>query len=81
MTKIEENLEPSVSTMFLPSFAPEAAGVSPTTSDALSASWQDAYPGGAEPTEALRLFSDAIVYEVPRRAHETHRGLHTCMCM
>jgi len=25
--------------------------------------WEDAYPGGAEPTEALRLFADNILYE------------------
>ena len=25
--------------------------------------WEDAYPGGAEPAEALRLFADDIVYE------------------
>jgi glutaredoxin len=36
----------------------------PTTASAIAEYlWKDAYPNGAEPSEALRLFSDSIVYE------------------
>jgi len=43
-----------------PTFTPKT----PTAaSDIVRYLWQDAYPGGAEPTEAIRFFSDAIRYE------------------
>ena len=34
-----------------------------TASELASYLWRDAYPGGASPAEALRLFADDIVYE------------------
>ena len=36
----------------------------PTSASAIARYlWEEAYPGGADPTEALRLFADDIVYE------------------
>eukprot|EP00316_Scyphosphaera_apsteinii_P004413 CAMPEP_0119304842 /NCGR_PEP_ID=MMETSP1333-20130426/5969_1 /TAXON_ID=418940 /ORGANISM="Scyphosphaera apsteinii, Strain RCC1455" /LENGTH=490 /DNA_ID=CAMNT_0007307791 /DNA_START=102 /DNA_END=1574 /DNA_ORIENTATION=- len=43
-----------------PTFTPRT----PTTASGVAQYlWEDAYPGGADPTEALRLFSENIVYE------------------
>ena len=44
---------------------PTFTAATPTTASGIvKYLWQEAYPNGAEPTEALRLFSDAITYEV-----------------
>ncbi len=44
--------------------APSYKQATPTTASSIAKYlWTEAYPGGASPSEALRLFSDAIVYE------------------
>ena len=47
-----------------PKEAPTFAQATPTgAASIVRYLWEEAYPGGAEPTEALRLFSERIVYE------------------